>query len=462
MERTRIGIIGGGPGGLMTAYLLQKKYADTCEVVLLEASDRLGGKLQTGAFDCAPVHYEAGAAECYDYSCVGEDALHRLVEELGLETRPMKGQSVVLNGSVLCNDSDIEGYAGADTLAAIRAFLDDAARLLSKEQWREECWRKDNAHPWAYRTCQDVLDDVRDPLARKYLQVVAHSDIATEPHNTNGLNGLKNFLMNVPGYIECYTIVGGMSALAGALAARLGSTRVELGSSVDSVEGLPDGAYRVGCAGPRGRHELLVDTLIVALPPERLGSIAWRDERLRRAVAAHRAHFDNPGHYLRVSMLFERPFWQHLLKGSWFMLDAYGGTCVYDESGRHGATGYGVLGFLFAGTDALALGNLDETTLTRRALETLPSELQDEACAALMETRVHRWAMGVSAQPGGLPLMNPESSHVPDPDGHPGLLLVGGQLFDSTLNAVLKSAEFATDRVAAVPLALSSRAKVAG
>lgn len=129
------------------------------------------------------------------------------------------------------------------------------------------------------------------------------------------------------------------------------------------------------------------------------------------------------------------------------MLDAFGGTCVYDESGRHDRSGHGVLGFLFAGRPALGLGNLDREDLIPKVLDTLPEELRNSAREALIETRVHRWAMGVSAQPGGFPQLAPEQAHVPDRAGSPGLVMVGGHLFDSTLNAVLQSASFATDRV---------------
>jgi hypothetical protein len=35
-----------------------------------------------------------------------------------------------------------------------------------------------------------------DPIAKRFLKVMARSDLATESHNTNGLNALKNFVMD--------------------------------------------------------------------------------------------------------------------------------------------------------------------------------------------------------------------------------------------------------------------------
>jgi len=80
----RVAIVGGGPGGLMTAYQLQQRCSVPVDVTIYEASSRLGGKILTSQFASAPVPYEAGAAELYDYSQVGEDPLRELVERLGL------------------------------------------------------------------------------------------------------------------------------------------------------------------------------------------------------------------------------------------------------------------------------------------------------------------------------------------------------------------------------------------
>ncbi|MEQ1903947.1 MAG: NAD(P)-binding protein [Pirellulaceae bacterium] len=88
MRVCRVGIVGGGPGGLMTAYALQKHAACPLQITIFEASDRLGGKILTPHFhkssSFSPVRYEAGAAEFYDYSHFDDDPLKDLVAELGL------------------------------------------------------------------------------------------------------------------------------------------------------------------------------------------------------------------------------------------------------------------------------------------------------------------------------------------------------------------------------------------
>ena len=46
-----LAIVGGGPGGLMSAWYLKKKLGDLCRVTIYEASDRVGGKIATRKFE---------------------------------------------------------------------------------------------------------------------------------------------------------------------------------------------------------------------------------------------------------------------------------------------------------------------------------------------------------------------------------------------------------------------------
>src|SRR5437660_12449188 len=96
-----LAIVGGGPGGLMSAWYLRKKLGDLCRITIFEASDRLGGKIVTRKFDSAAAMYEAGVAEIYDYSMTGPDPLRQLVQPFGLESIPMDAEPVQLDGVLL-------------------------------------------------------------------------------------------------------------------------------------------------------------------------------------------------------------------------------------------------------------------------------------------------------------------------------------------------------------------------
>lgn len=76
--KKRIAIIGGGISGLTAAYVLERDYAETCDVTLFEASSRLGGIIET-------VRADGFTIECGPDSWVTEKPwAERLVRELGL------------------------------------------------------------------------------------------------------------------------------------------------------------------------------------------------------------------------------------------------------------------------------------------------------------------------------------------------------------------------------------------
>ena len=115
---------------------------------------------------------------------------------------------------------------------AIRGFRARCGEALPLAAWYEGDCHYDNSHPWARLSCEEILDEIGDSQARKYLKVAAHSDLATEPHLTSGLNGLKNFLMDVPGYIGLYAVQGGIEQVPARVRSELMHTRIETGCAV--------------------------------------------------------------------------------------------------------------------------------------------------------------------------------------------------------------------------------------
>jgi protoporphyrinogen oxidase len=436
----RIAIIGGGPAGLMTAYLLTRHDAPV-DITLFEATDRLGGKIFTARFDHAPVAYEAGTAELYDYSMIGPDPLRELVRELGLTIRPLAGRTVVLDDQLLQTDDDLRRYLGQRALDALEDFRRRAKSLISPRDYYAMDWKDNSQDPLARQSFHELLASVPDESARKYIQVAVHSDLATEPHQTTALYGLHNFLMNEPSYVRLYRIEGGIDSLTKKLAENV-SGRVLLGHRVTSVEKRRQGTYRVRS---RRRDEILseeFEIVVVALPNNWIPAIEWCGETLSKAMHLHHVQYDHPAHYLRVSMLFKETFWREQINESYFMLDAFGGCCVYDETSRSRTAPFGVLGWLVAGQAALNLSNFDDNTLIEQMLESLPRGLR---CGRemLLEGRVHRWVGSVNGLPSGNPPTEPVSRHLPEPEENPRLLVVGDYLFDSTLNGVLDSAAVA-------------------
>jgi hypothetical protein len=87
--------------------------------------------------------------------------------------------------------------------------------------------------------------------------------------------------------------------------------------------------------------------------------------------------------------------------------------------------------------------NHTDEQLIRRALDSLPSFLR-RGRELFVEGKVHRWIGSVNGLPGGVPVLDMESRHIPEP-ARPNLFAVGDYLFDSTINGVLDSADYVAE-----------------
>jgi protoporphyrinogen oxidase/SAM-dependent methyltransferase len=442
----RVAIIGGGPGGLFTAWHLADRIGAACKVTIYEATDRLGGKIVTGEFPGIGL-YEAGAAEIYDYSELGYDPLRELIEQdLGLEIKHIDGDACVLDGHILPDIDALGSQFGMTTRDVAHAFRQRCASLLSHAAFYRSDLGLDNRHPWAELSAAEILaTEIKDETARRYIRVMAHSDVSVPPHLTNGLTFLKNVLMDVDGYLSIYSVVGGNQRIVDRLEEELDAD-VQLNTTVRSVEPQRDGSYRLEVTAGGVRETVVADYVVLALPLTALSMIDWRSAALRRAMDKHIGHFDRPGHYLRATLLFERPFWREHVSGNWFMIDGFDGCCVYDESSRHELGRNGALSFLIAGNAALSLANMSDDRIEQLCLDALPPVMQ-HGRELLIDRRINRWMATVNAVPGGLPQRGRLDNHRPDPDRLPGLMTVGDYMFDATLNGVLDSADTVTDLI---------------
>ncbi len=441
----RLAIVGGGLGGLITAHYIRKFWPAAPKPTIFEASSRLGGKICTRSFEKVSARYEAGVAELYDYSMHGEDPLKDLVTALGLRTIPMSGGCVVLDDAILSTMDDVRKTYGTPTAKAVDDFYRKCNLLCPTLEFFADDWQVDNSHAWANRTLRELFDEIPDETARRYVEVASRSDIASEPHLTSGVSGVKDILMEDTHYMSVYSIEGGIERLVERLLDRT-SAKLELETPVMSVARTECGSYRLTTRHKQHDEVHEFDLVVFALPNYWLARIVWANSDLRMAMQKHLAHYDRPAHYLRVTVLFKEPFWRNKITGSYFMLDAFGGCCVYDEGARHLHASHGVLGWLIAGNDALSLSNLSDEDLIKLALDSLPKPLAIGR-ELYLEGRVHRWIGTVNALPGGNPIHDLETRHSPS-EQDPNLFVVGDYLFDSTLNGVVDSAEFVAESIA--------------
>ena len=240
----------------------------------------------------------------------GDDPLRSLVADLGLETIPTSGSTVVMQGHIMRDDEDLARVGGAATRAAIESFRAISAQALPIVEWHGRLPAESLADPAAAMTGTDLLELVDDDFARRYLALLTHSDLGAEPHRTSARYALRKMVMGLPGYGSVYTLRGGMEELPRRLAQHLTRTRLELNARLVRLGRHADGGYSLTVR--RGR-ELAVeqaDVVVLAVPHGALCAIECEGDELRRNVAAHIAAYDRPGHYLRVSLLFDRAFWR--------------------------------------------------------------------------------------------------------------------------------------------------------
>jgi monoamine oxidase len=431
----------------MTAYTVQKLAGCPVQLTLLEASARLGGKILTPRFDAMSVRYEAGAAEFYDYSVFDDDPLKELIAELGLPVRPMGGPSVVMQNRILANVDDIRDSLGERASQALLDFDRQAKdRMTPREFYYSDDADGVTRQP-DRRRFDTLLAEVTEPAAREYIENLIHSDLATEPARTSLGYGLQNYLMNDANYMHLYGIEGGNERLPQELAARIHAD-VRLEHRVESIERTDDGRLRVSSSHEDIMQHDDFDFVVIALPHSHLDTVDYRGERLAGAMQRHHARYDFPAHYLRITVLFEQPFWRGSFSDSYWMLDAFGGCCLYDESSRDPGSTHGILGWLLGGEAAQRMSAWSDEALISAALDSLPGFLS-HGCHDVIEGRVHRWVGAVNAIPGGIEPAPVDRRHQPEPIDHANLFVVGDYLFDSTLNGVLDSAQYVSAWLAA-------------
>jgi len=441
----RVGIVGGGPGGLFTAWHLERLFARSVTITILEQTGRLGGKLFTPSFAAAPVRYEAGAAEFYDYSPVANDPLRGLVRSLGLPTVPLVGAAVYVGGRRIANLDDLADAFGPEARGRMLDFDVWARTALTPAEFYESGSDHAAAAVPGNIFSETLAQLGPDPI-RRYVETMIHSDLATEPAVTSTAYGLQNYLMNDPAYMRLYRIAGGNEQLAAGIASRLAAT-VRLGAAVTRITGEPGGPLTVHCTERERPRQETFDTVILALPVEPLSRLEFHPPALAAAIGRHLARHDHPAHYLRITLLLDRPIGGVLGEDDYLMLDAFGGACLYIESGRDPTARHGVLGWLLGGEAAREMAGRTDDDLVAAVLDTLPAALARYR-RSVVEARVHRWAGAVSGLPGGWLPLSLDCRHRPAP-AHPNLFVVGDYLFDSTLNGVLDSAEHVAGWLAA-------------
>ena len=239
--RRRVVVVGAGLAGLTCALDLA---AAGWDVRVLEARDRVGGRVHTLRVWDGDLHAEGGGESIDD----NHDAIQALVREHGLHTEKRVANKILAGTTywrgARYRTSDFVARHGSAVATQYAGFFTALAKAAEGV---------DPAHPEAARNAEALdkrsLGDFADaqdllPEARFLVESDNRGEYNSDPHDVSLLFAAQqtNVALDVPDSAsETMRISGGNDRLPVAMAAKLGD-RLTLGAPVTRIEQRADGA----------------------------------------------------------------------------------------------------------------------------------------------------------------------------------------------------------------------------
>jgi monoamine oxidase len=303
---TDVCIIGAGFAGLTAARRLSQGGK---EVVVLEARDRVGGRVWTDAS-------EGGVPLDLGGTFVGpmHDRFHALIKEMGCETH----RTYVGGDSILATGGKVQRYRG-DVPRINPAALASAGQAIyridamAKKVPVDAPWDAPKALAWDGQTIASWLSSRNVPTraARELLATTFRALFCCDTSEVSMLDllflvrsaGGLTPLMTVEGGYQHEQIVGGAQSVADAVAAELGDS-IRLGSPVRSVTSIGD---RVEIGIDDGT--VVAPRAIIAIPPALAGHL-----RFDPALPGDRAlllHSMPAGTEIKTIAVYDEAWWRN-------------------------------------------------------------------------------------------------------------------------------------------------------
>lgn len=345
-----VAIVGAGLAGLVTARSLR---ASGASVVVLEARDRVGGRILNAAIGGATV--EIGG----QWVGPGQERVLALLSELGLNTFPTFDEG----RSVLELDGSTKTYTGTIPRVGPLVLAD-----IALARWRLErlAARIDPAAPGAAAgaatldgcTLADWIDaKMRTEPARNMMRIAGRTVWGAEPEEMSLLHALFYMrgaggldpLLDVEGGAQESRIAGGSALLAERIAEELGE-RVRLGEPVERITAGEAGVHLEGAGSIRARRAVVAVPLPLRRRIELRPAPPAQYTRLASAVSF--------GRLIKCVAVYPEPFWRERGLSGEALSDIGPATLTFDNSPPAGRPGV-LLGFV-GGRDAREHAQLGE------------------------------------------------------------------------------------------------------
>jgi monoamine oxidase len=308
---TDVCVVGAGYAGLTAARRLA--HAER-SVVVLEARDRVGGRVWTAELDDGTRIDRGGA-----WLAPRHGAIFRLAGEVGVDTY----KTYVAGKHLLVDHGRLRRYTGLiPKISPVAVATIARAQLrvdrMSKEIPLDSPWTAPHAVEWDNRTVAWWMErtGIRSGIGQELFEMAVRGLMTGDLNDVSLLHlltlvrghGSINSLFSIENGAQENLVVGGAGSIAARVAAELPEDCLRLNTPVRAITHGAD-HVTVGADGQRGDGiDVEARDVIVAIPPALIADIAFDPPLPADRAALYRSAVAGPE--TKTLLVYDEPFWR--------------------------------------------------------------------------------------------------------------------------------------------------------